>query len=308
MTLSNEAIAYIAQARKQNMKELFTNKDIFAKVVEDCRGLQAKPYKAPDYLYDLVDVEVSTSASGFDSYTLMPKAREGFPGRHIIYYHGGAFFMQIEKLHWDYVVRLALQSNAAVTVPIYPLAPTHDFKVVYAYLLEVYRWVLERTPANKVVLMGDSAGGMFDIVTAQLASLEGLEQPALIMPFSPVLELRPPDPDSIDLELDERDIMLSNFASDGLNDVFIGDPAYLDAFPANPMLGPVDNLAPIVLYAGGDEIFSVPAIEFGEKVAAAGGAIEIHIVPGMWHIFPLNQGIPESEEATAEVIARLKAI
>jgi acetyl esterase/lipase len=308
MTLSREAQDFIAQSRKQNLKALFTNPEIFKKALEDNRALQQKPYRAPNFIYDEVDVELHTTPSGFDSYLLRPKAREDFPGRHIIYFHGGAFFLQIDTTHWNYCVRLARECNALVTVPIYPLAPTYDFRVVYDYLLEVYRWALEDTPAQKIVLMGDSAGGMFDIVTAQLASLEGLAQPGLILPFSPVIDLRPADPATIDPDLENRDILLSAFASEGLNEIFIGEAAYLDAFPANPMLGPLDALAPIVLYAGGDEIFSVDALRFAEKVSQAGGTIEVHIVEGMWHVFPLTPGIPESEKVNGEVFARLRAI
>jgi acetyl esterase/lipase len=205
-------------------------------------------------------------------------------------------------------VRLAKECNATVSVPIYPLAPTYDFKDAYAYLLEVYRWALERTPPDKLVLMGDSAGGMFDIVAAQLASLEGLAQPRLILPFSPVLDLRPVEPEAIDPDLEERDILLSFSASDGLNEVFIKDAAYLDAFPANPMLGPLGSLAPIVLYVGGDEIFSRDALRFAKEVEKAGGEIELHIAAGMWHIFPLMQDIPESEKVNEEVFAQLRAI
>lgn len=92
----------------------------------------------------------------------------------IIYYHGGGWIIGSIKAY-DKVFRyLCNKSNCTVVAVEYRKAPKHKFPVAHEDALFAYKWVSENTSLfasnkDKVVLMGDSAGGnMAAFVEAKL--------------------------------------------------------------------------------------------------------------------------------------------
>ncbi len=137
-------------------------------------------------------------------YTLVPKA--GRPAAHIIYTHGGAYVNPLLGAHWSIIGRLIALTGAAVTVPIYPLAPEHTHREAYAELERVYRDVRATTPAGSVVLAGDSAGGGLALGQALRYRDISLPAPDLVLLFSPWLDITLSNPDAAPVE--RRDVML----------------------------------------------------------------------------------------------------
>lgn len=116
---------------------------------------------------------------GHRVFTLTPK-RETSPA-HILYTHGGAYVNELVRPHWSIVGRLVEKTHAAVTVPIYPLAPEHSYRSTYSLMERVYRDVTATTPAGQVVLCGDSAGGGLALGQALSYRDRGLMLPGRII-------------------------------------------------------------------------------------------------------------------------------
>src|SRR5262249_55524225 len=89
------------------------------------------------------------------------------PRPHILYLHGGGYFADIVRAHWSLIGRLLAVVDCTVTVPLYPLAPEHTSKDVFAVLMPLCRELLLRYGPYHVTFMGDSAGGGLALALTQ---------------------------------------------------------------------------------------------------------------------------------------------
>lgn len=131
-------------------------------------------------------------------YTLKPK--EGRSEWHLIYTHGGAFVEALISPHWYIIEQLILQTGATVTVPLYPLTPEHTYREALPFLTAVYKRTLINTPAEKIILCGDSAGGNLALTQTLHYRDLGLPLPGRLLLFSPWLDLTLTHPDIATIE------------------------------------------------------------------------------------------------------------
>src|SRR5690606_24045678 len=100
------------------------------------------------------------------------------------------------SFHWKLVAEMAERLAAHVTVPIYPLAPEHDFHAIYAMAGAVYREVL--AGSEPVAIMGDSAGGNMALVLTMMAAQQGWPRPSRLVLISPGLDMTLTNPQTLD--------------------------------------------------------------------------------------------------------------
>src|SRR5690606_14602752 len=105
------------------------------------------------------------------------------------YLHGGAFCFEITPYHWRLIAEMAERLDARVTVPVYPLAPEHTFREIFAPVMALYRELLRTTPADSIVFMGDSAGANMAVVLTMMAAEAGLPAPGRHVLISPGLDM-----------------------------------------------------------------------------------------------------------------------
>src|SRR5690606_21034100 len=86
-----------------------------------------------------------------------------------------------------------------VTIPIYPLAPEHDFHAIYGMTRQVYRQVL--TEDGTVAVMGDSAGGNMALVLTMMAAEEGWPLASRLVLISPSLDMTLANPQTLEVAL-----------------------------------------------------------------------------------------------------------
>lgn len=92
----------------------------------------------------------------------------------IVYYHGGGFVINNIETH-DGVCRILANKNQAVVVSVdYRLAPEYKFPIPHQDCYDATKWVAENAEkleidAEKLVVMGDSAGGNLAAVVALMA-------------------------------------------------------------------------------------------------------------------------------------------
>jgi acetyl esterase/lipase len=89
---------------------------------------------------------------GQPCYTLRPRDR--LPDRHVLYPHGGAYVHQIQPDHWSLLARLVERTGAAVTAPLYPLAPTYHHDDTIPMVRACYDELLAGVEPEQQVIMG----------------------------------------------------------------------------------------------------------------------------------------------------------
>jgi acetyl esterase/lipase len=114
---------------------------------------------------------------------------------HIIYTHGGIYINEFGRPHWWIIAELTKRTGAAVTVPLYRLAPESTYREAFPYLVSVYREVLATAEPDDVTLMGDSAGGALAIAQSWAFRDAGLPAPGRVVAFSPWLDVTGTNPE-----------------------------------------------------------------------------------------------------------------
>lgn len=238
---------------------------------------------------------------GFPVYEVEPLSGVG-PMR-ILYLHGGAYVFEITPFHWGLIAELAERLGAHVTVPIYPLAPEHDFNAMYAMVSEVYRGMLSGTHPADIVFVGDSAGGNMAVVLTMMAAAEGLPAPSRHVLISPGLDMSLANPEVFAVE--KRDPWLG--VPGGLEAVRLYAPD-MDRtdWRISPLYGDLSVLPPTLLFTGGRDILNPDTILFAERARAAGVVVELVNEPDMIHVWPLI-GMPEAKMARNRMVEFLQS-
>ena len=102
----------------------------------------------------------------------------------LLYFHGGGYTFHA-ALTKRYASMLAHHTNLRLFAPDYRLTPEHPHPAQAEDALAAWHYVTKTTPANKVIVVGDSAGGHMALTLLQTLKAEGLPQPALCIGLCP---------------------------------------------------------------------------------------------------------------------------
>jgi acetyl esterase/lipase len=258
---------------------------------------KTEDYHPPVLLKARLDI-TETEIDGFPVYEIAPKAGER---RRILYLHGGAYVFQITSYHWGLIAEMAERLGFGITVPIYPIAPEHDFHAMFGMVTEVYRQMLEETNAEDIVFMGDSAGGNMAVVLTMMAAEEGLPLPSRHVLISPGVDMSLSNPKLFEAER---------------NDPWLGIPGGLEAirmysagidrsdWHISPLYGDLSVLPKTLLLTGSRDLLTPDNLVFAEKARAAGAEVDVVHEQGMFHVWPLFD-MPESRRARLHIVAFL---
>ena len=222
------------------------------------------------------------------------------PDRHLLFLHGGAYRAGAPANYRHFTWRLAAATHAIVLAIDYRLAPEHPFPAALDDAVSAYRWLLDGGAApDKILLMGDSAGGGLTLAALLKLRDDGLPLPAAAVALSPWTDLALT---GASLKLNARsDPMLNVEHLPMLAQEYLAgaDPRlpYI-----SPLYGDLAGLPPILLQVGGDEILRDDAVRMHERLRDAGCQSELEVWPRMphvWHAFaPV---LPEARRAIASV-------
>ncbi|RWL95485.1 MAG: alpha/beta hydrolase [Mesorhizobium sp.] len=241
-----------------------------------------------------------TEIGGFPVYEIAPKAGER---RRILYMHGGAYVFQITSYHWGLIAEMAERLGFGITVPIYPIAPEHDFHAMFGMVGDVYRRMLEETEAEDIVFMGDSAGGNMAVVLTMMATEDGLPSPSRHVLISPGLDVSLANPEVFEAER---------------QDPWLGIPGGLEAvrlysagfdrkdWHISPLYGDLSLLPKTLLLTGSRDMLTPDNLIFAERARAAGVEVDVVYEEGMFHVWPLIE-MPEARRARDSIVAFLSS-
>ena len=125
----------------------------------------------------------------------------------ILYLHGGAYMGNILKLHWDLIEQLLIKSQATIIIPDYPLVPEATYQDTYQFVENLYSKLLDQYSNERIVFIGDSAGGGLALGFTQQLRNENRKQPDQLLLFSPWLDVTMSNP-NIQI-IDKKDQLLS---------------------------------------------------------------------------------------------------
>ena len=217
----------------------------------------------------------------------------------ILYIHGGGFISGSCLTHRGHVSKFALGSKIKALLFDYRLAPEYPYPAAVNDCVTAYVWLLEQgyLPSD-IIICGESAGGTLTLATLIALRDQGVCLPSGGAAISPVTDLTC-----------SAQSFITNAKNDiaPLNSWSVWTQYYIaDNDPGLPWLSPqkasLDNLPPILLCVGTNEIHLDDTVNFAKKAEQQGTEITLMVWEGMVHAFPiLSPLFSEAKKAMSDI-------
>ncbi|MGT2925790.1 alpha/beta hydrolase fold domain-containing protein [Streptococcus cuniculipharyngis] len=271
------------------------SQESFAKVLQAGQAKSDQAYPNPEKWVGMPVTE--TSVDGMQTFVWNDKKDKN--QKAILYIHGGGYLNQPTSYHFETVAALAKQLDAKVVFPIYPKVPRYSYKDAFPKMLTLYKEILENTSADKLTVMGDSAGGGFSLGLALALKDENLPQPKDIILLSPWVDVKTDNPDIADYEA--KDPMLSAWGLNQQGAIWAGGASEMDNPYVSPIKGDLTGLGKISIFVGTHEIFLPDNEKLSQKLTSLGIDHNYTVADKMNHVYAIYP-IPEAKKAQAEIV------
>ncbi len=235
------------------------------------------------------EVEIHpVNAGGVAGLALTPPAADGTT---ILYAHGGGMALGSAYGYRALAAALALAAGAATVLPDYRLAPEHPYPAAVEDIERAYRWLLARgLPPHKVIMAGDSTGGMLLISVLPRLKHQGIPQPRCVVLLCPGADFFAADavnPDDPAMVEEHRRLQAAYLHGHPLD-----DPA------ANPLRADLTGLPPILIQAAAGDQFTRGAHELAQQARRYGVPTTVKLYPVNAHNFQSFWSfLPEATDA-----------
>lgn len=222
--------------------------------------------------------------------------KDGNPtDRIVLYIHGGGFVTGCSEARRGFTGHVAGKLGFNLVSIDYRLAPEHPFPAGAEDCLAAYRALLGLYPAEKIVLLGESAGGNLVLSLLVQIKQEGLPFPAACFAIAPTVQY--------DRELPSyrdnlpTDCIVTNL-TDEVCDVYLRsrDEAVLKDPVAAPYYGDYNGCTPIVLWASTSEVLYDDSVLMFEKLKEQKVTTKLYLRRGMMHTWLIIPALSESKK------------
>ncbi|TNE36447.1 MAG: alpha/beta hydrolase [Alphaproteobacteria bacterium] len=275
------------------------------KGVELARAVFNQPVEVPEGPVKVIPCEVAGRPAEWIA------REDADPAKRILNIHGGGFTACGLNSHRAHAMRLADISGAHVLTVDYRLAPEHPFPAGLEDCEAAYDWLRENTleganRADRVFVMGDSAGGNLTAALALKLKDQGKTLPDGLILMSPVMDL---SYSSKSWEENEKSDILIGPMARGFGQHDLPDEEkfqqslYLQGQDghqpyASPLNGDLVGFPPFICVASDVEVLRDDSIHFVEKARAAGVDVEFQLWPYVYHVWPVaGEASPEARQA-----------
>ncbi|TJV03502.1 MAG: steryl acetyl hydrolase [Mesorhizobium sp.] len=289
---------FVSFVLRYSRKKAFSSPENLQRWIAAAR--KTEDHHPPVSLQQRFDIQ-TRAVDGFPVYEIAPRAGER---KRILYLHGGAYVFEITPYHWHLIADMADRLGYAVTVPIYPIAPEHDFHAMFGMVGDVYRQMLDETDPEDIVFMGDSAGGNMAVVLTMMAAEQGLPPPSRHVLISPGLDVSLANPAVFEAERNDPWLGIAG----GREAIRLYSAGMLPTdWHISPVYGDLSVLPKTLLLTGSRDLLTPDNLIFAQKARSAGVEVELVYEEGMFHVWPLID-MPESRRARQHIVAFLNDV
>ena len=223
------------------------------------------------------------------------------PTRTILYLHGGAFLFRTPRTHGRLAARLARLLDARALMPDYQLAPEHPLPAAHEDCFAAYQWLLDKGyDPMRIVVIGDSAGGLLTLATLQRIRDAALPLPACAVMFSPATDVA--GFMKLDAGATRDDPMIGTELIELVKRLVIAPIDVHDPI-ISPCEGSLAGLPPLLIQVGSTEALLGQSLKGAEMASMAGTKVELQIWSQMPHVFQAVAWLPETRRALESVRA-----
>ena len=241
-----------------------------------------------------------TNYNGIPGASFMPKSLKD-ENTIIVFLHGGGYcFGSSLTTH-----RLGVSLMAKITgIPChsidYRLAPEHPYPAALDDAKVAYEHIVNKNPASRIILVGDSAGGGLSLALMMKLRDEDGRLPDDAVLFSPWTDLACKG-DSFDTKA-KADPMFTPSMPRDCSHYYAPEGVDFTNPYVSPAYGDFSGLPRCLILCGGNEILLSDSEDLAVKAEAAGIDIELSIWPTMFHDWWLfGRFIPETNQCLTKV-------
>ena len=205
---------------------------------------------------------------------------------------------------------LAKEARCVVLSVDYRLAPEHRFPAGLEDVMAAFRWAREKAasfgaPEGRAAIGGDSMGGNFAAVIAQMLKAAGEPQPDLQLLIYPAVDVAS-DTQSMSVYADAYPL------SRAMMDWFVGHYMGPGADPADPKLSPIKTkdltgLAPAIVVTAGFDPLVDQGEAYAKRLKQAGVPVAYRCYDALGHGFTAFTGaVPAADVACREIAGLLR--
>jgi acetyl esterase len=226
----------------------------------------------------------------------------------VVSYHGGGFMTGDARQSEWWSSNVAARAGAVVVAIDYRLAPTHRFPVAAEDAYAGLCWVVENAAvlgvdADRLAVMGDSAGGNLSAVVSMLARDRSGPKIRLQVLLYPVVDMVGQYPSEAENAVAP---VLSKRDMDRFHGVYLGGGDASDV-RASPLLADHAGLPPAVIETAQFDPLRDQGIAYADALRAAGVPVQHTNRPNAVHGFISVPGLdPSAHDALRDVVRALR--
>lgn len=213
----------------------------------------------------------------------------------ILYFHGGAYALGSAAAAGRLASELARRARTRAISVDYSLAPEHPYPAAVHDAVAAYQALVDAgTPAETIVLAGESSGGGLALAAALEIVSNGLPHPAAIYVISPWADLT-----TSGTSMTSKATVDPAVTPDGLRrrarDYAAGHE--LADGRLSPVFADLGGLPPLMIQAGGNEVLLDDATRLAARAAADGVEVALEVTPDVPHVFAGFVGMLDEADA-----------
>jgi acetyl esterase/lipase len=230
----------------------------------------------------------------------VPLRRADGRRRAILYLHGGGWLFGNVGTHRRLISTISRACGLPALALDYRLVPTVTFDDEIADCVAGYRWLLARGfKPERIVIMGDSAGGHLTFAAALRAREEGLPMPAALVGISGVYEMSTTTKRAHPNHAADRTGALPAF--DWMMRVVLAGADPADG-RVSPLHADLTGLPRTLLVASSSEVIYCDSERMADALVDAGVPCTLSVWPGQAHVFQaLGSLVPEAKQSVREI-------
>lgn len=226
--------------------------------------------------------------------------------KYILYLHGGAYVMEASYKHWQFLEEIVDRTGMTLVLPDYPLTPKNTYKKVFEMIEPLYKDLIAKVGKDRVILMGDSAGGGMALGLLEKMGEIGEKMPYKTILLSPWLDVTMTNPEVTEKE--KVDPVLLKEALIVAGKKYAGEEG-MDNYLVNPINGPLEKLENITIYTGTYDMLNPDVHVFMEKAEKAGIKIDLREQEKAIHIWMThieNKKVAYARETFEDIVSLLQ--
>lgn len=227
------------------------------------------------------------------------------PKRTIFYLHGGSFIVRLESTSHETIIgHLAEACEAEVWALDYRIAPEDAMPAALDDTYYSFLSLLDTgVDPEKVFVIGDSAGGYLTLALMLELRDTGQPFPKAAVALSPVTGADTRSGSYLNNQ--DKDPFLTLTQIDYIGPIVFGTSCC--NYPEAPLHRELNDLPPMLIMVGGNEILYDDSVLFAEKAKAAGVDVTLDINDGMFHAYPIFIDIiPQAKEGFDKIVSYVK--